>query len=157
MHFPNTFRTKLLSLSALLLLSMFSTQSFAGCGQGKLTGIWYVGGINLDTAFGGGVGAYCKLKVDQGGPILGGSSSCQVSEADNRVKFNVTGGELTVTGACQMSGYFRLCQDEDCFRFGINGARLADNGQVFMWTGRRSGELDNFQYLVGIKQVQNQN
>lgn len=146
---------KCIKLLAILCLAASSSQAFATCNQGKLTGIWYVGGINLDTAFGGGIGLYCKIKVDQGGPVLGGSSSCQVSEADNRITFNVTNGEITTNSNCQMKGFIRVCEDEDCFRLNINGARLSNNGQAFVWTGRRAGEPDNYQYLTGIKQVQN--
>jgi hypothetical protein len=138
-------------ISAALLMVFFSSQSFASCSQGELTGQWYFGGANLDTAFGGAVGLYCKVKVAGGGAVNTSSSSCEVSEADNKVTFAIVNGELKVNSGCQVTGFIRLCEDEDCFKYNINGARLDKGKGVITWTSRRGGEPDNFQTMTGIK------
>lgn len=142
--------------AAICFLALGSGQAFATCAQGNLTGVWYFGGVNIDTSglSGANFGYYCKVQINAGGAVAGGSSSCRVSEDDSRFPANITNGEITVDQNCAASGFFRVCFEPDqCARLNINGAKLTGNKQVLLWTGRQGSEINNFQYFTGIKEV----
>ena len=118
---------------ALALIVLFGTsQSYAACTQGDLTGTWYLNGVTGDTDFGIFWEIdFCKIKFNSEGKVVRSASQCQYRDYGGIGDLNITGGTLVLTPACNLTGRIRYDDGEITSWFNIDAARL-DKGKTVM-------------------------
>jgi len=117
---------KLVSIFAGLGLIMLTPVfSHAGCVQSDLEGTWYTYAAAM---------LRCKIKVNSSGSIVASKSVCSIRDETGRYSMNVTGGNISTSKGCLLSGKMRVCED-GCVNLKIEHGRLErDKNMVILET-----------------------
>ena len=106
---------KLMFVSLGLLLGVLSPEfSHAGCVQSELAGTWYTYAPAM---------LRCKIKVNSSGTIVASKSKCSLRDETGRYSGNVSGGNMSVTSGCKVTGKMTVCGD-GCEKIKIEHGRL---------------------------------
>lgn len=133
-----------------LVLAGLSTTgvSQAACRQADLTGAWYAMGISGNV-----VGSYfditnrCKVQLSSNGTVLASASSCTYFDWTGRGTANITGGMLTVSASCAVTGYIGICEPNGCTNMRVTFSQMDKSKATFPLLGY-SGSDAGFRYVL---------
>lgn len=109
------------------------------CSQGDLTGKWSFGGERTWGEIGGAGTTliYCDMEISPAGAVVGSGSRCKLlgdftPNGSPPEIANITGGNLSVDSACNVTGRFRLCVQTDgvCEWFVPQQAKLGRGKEI---------------------------
>lgn len=87
----------------------------AACSKADLTGVWYGTGVSGNV-----VGSYfditnqCKITVNSRGRVVASKSSCTYYDWTGSGASNITGGALSISSACAITGSVTICEPTGC-------------------------------------------
>lgn len=104
-----------LACVGLLVASMAIGTAQAACSQADLTGVWHGMGVSGNV-----VGSYfdianrCKITVNSRGRVVASGSSCTYYDWTGAGTSRITGGTLSISNACTISGTIQICEPTGC-------------------------------------------
>ncbi len=149
MHIP----TKLALYIHILLIGLLSPILVqASCESNNIPGTWMTYGVSGDTSTGEFSSTdRCKIKVNSSGNIVSSSSSCKYRDSSGAHKLDVDKGTIEVNSNCVVTGYMRLCKENDCARLIIDYGTLSMEHNVFSIVGYSKLDPDFVFSFTGIK------
>ena len=134
-----------------LMSGMFSPLlAYAGCSQADLAGTWITYALSIDSS---GLAYYpqtnrCKVKINSSGSIVTSKSSCFVRNWIGTNYVNITGGKVSVSSNCNLSGSIIIgVLDEIIIDYGT----LSKDKHTFSLIGFNEAYQDYITHLNGVK------
>lgn len=134
---------KLVSIIAGLGLIMLSpVVTHAECAQSDIAGTWYIYAPAM---------LRCKIKVNSSGSIVASRSKCSFRDETGRYTMNLSGGNVSISSGCNITGKMTVCEDE-CVNLKIEHGRLErDKNMVILETYLPAIDPTGTMSFVGAK------